>query len=100
MGIDKYKSRVMKALELRRQAEKRLQTQMAELFPTRAEEETQKLLHELEVHQLELEMQNRDLTKGPESVFSCRRPSSKRTWEGGRLTVRNTGKGAEFRIEV
>lgn len=61
MGIDKNKSRVMKALELRRQAEKRLQTQMAELFPTRVEEETQKLVHELEVYQLELEMQNEEL---------------------------------------
>lgn len=61
MGNDKNKSRDMKAPELRRESEKQLQSQMAELFPTRAEEETQRLIHELEVHQIELETQNNEL---------------------------------------
>ena len=68
MGIDKDKNRGKETAELRRQAEQRLRTDMAELYPTRAEEETQRLVHELEVHQIELEMQNEELRKAREEL--------------------------------
>lgn len=55
------KSRDIPPPELRRQSKKRLQTLTAELLPTRAEEETQRLVHELEVHQINLEMQSEEL---------------------------------------
>ena len=54
MGIDKDESRLTSAAELRRQAEERLHANMAELRSPRTGEETQRLLHELEVHQIEL----------------------------------------------
>jgi PAS domain S-box-containing protein len=68
MGIDIDRSRKMDAATLREEAEKRMRIQMAELYPTRAEEETQRLVHELEVHQIELEMQNEELCKAREEL--------------------------------
>jgi signal transduction histidine kinase len=68
MGIDKDKSREMDAAKLREEAEKRLRSQMAELSSPRTEEETQRLLHELEVHQLELEMQNAELRQARDEI--------------------------------
>lgn len=46
------------AAELRRQAEERLLAKRAGFHHPRTEEETQRLVHELEVHQIELEMQD------------------------------------------
>jgi len=46
------------AAELRRCAEKRLAKQHPELRPPQTETDSRRLLHELEVHQIELEMQN------------------------------------------
>ncbi len=49
------------AAELRRQAEERLRSQPAESRGLPPDVEMQRLLHELQVHQIELEMQNEEL---------------------------------------
>lgn len=54
------KSRAREAVEFRRRAEEFLQ-KMTEAPPSPSEAEPQKLLHELQVHQIELEMQNAEL---------------------------------------
>ena len=56
MGIDKEKN-LSAAAELRRHAEEQLREKTAQLHPPRNEEEPQKLIHELEVYRIELEMQ-------------------------------------------
>ncbi len=49
------------ATELRRRAEARLREQRRSTAPPRTDADTQRLLHELQVHQVELEMQNAEL---------------------------------------
>jgi PAS domain S-box-containing protein len=49
------------AAQLRRCAEERLREQHPETAPARNPADTQRLLHELHVHQIELEMQNEEL---------------------------------------
>ena len=49
------------AADLRRRAEKRLRQQPPETGPARTEAGTERLVHELEVHKIELEMQNEEL---------------------------------------
>jgi PAS domain-containing protein len=66
MGIDKDKNKSATAAELRRHAEEQLRAKTAELHPPRTEEETRRLVHELEVHQIELEMQNEELRRSRE----------------------------------
>jgi PAS domain S-box-containing protein len=63
MGIDKDKNQPNAAAELRRRAEELLRAKTAEARPLRTEAESQRLLHELEVHQIELEMQNAQLSQ-------------------------------------
>ncbi|NLC70681.1 MAG: PAS domain-containing protein [Desulfuromonadaceae bacterium] len=60
MAVDKNTS-LSAATELRRQAEERLRAKTAAALPPRTEEELRRLVHELEVHRIELEMQNEEL---------------------------------------
>src|SRR6266702_2824259 len=61
MRIKKDKGLSADAAELRHRAEERLQVTTAELHPSVTEAEAQRLVHELEVHRIELEMQNAEL---------------------------------------
>ena len=70
MGIDKEKSLLTAAAELRRNAEELLQKKTAKLHSTRTKEEMQRIVHEFEVHQIELEMQNAELRRAQEELES------------------------------
>jgi PAS domain S-box-containing protein len=56
------------ATQLRRRAENRLRAKTSALQSPRTDEEAQKLVHELEVHQIELEMQNAELRRAQEEL--------------------------------
>lgn len=58
MGTTKDKKPSAANTKLRRRAEDRLRANREDLHPPRSEKDDKKLLHELEVHQIELEMQN------------------------------------------
>lgn len=58
MTLTDDKKPVQAAADLRREAEERLQRDAAELLLPRPFEETQRLVHELQVHQIEMELQN------------------------------------------
>ena len=49
------------AVELRRRAEDRLRADTTKHTPARTEPEAQRFVHELQVHQIELEMQSEEL---------------------------------------
>ncbi|HEY5521985.1 MAG TPA: sigma 54-interacting transcriptional regulator [Desulfuromonadaceae bacterium] len=66
MGINKEKSLLTAAAELRRQAEEQLSAETAERHPPRITKDTLRLVHELEVHQIEQEMQNEELRRALE----------------------------------
>lgn len=53
---------------LRQKAEERLKTKLQEITPALAEADTLKLIHELQVHQIELEMQNKELESAKEQI--------------------------------
>jgi PAS domain S-box-containing protein len=68
MGNGKDKRELTAAAELRRHAEDRLQAKTAELQPPRTEVETLRLVHELEVHRIELEVQNAELRRSRDEL--------------------------------
>ena len=68
MGIDKDKSMLTAVAELRRHAEEQLRAKTDELHPHRTEDARRKVDQELEVHQIELEMQNTELRQAREEV--------------------------------
>jgi signal transduction histidine kinase/PAS domain-containing protein len=53
---------------LRRRAEERLSATEPDAFPSRTGKEAHRLLHELQVHQIELEMQNAELRQARDEV--------------------------------
>ncbi len=59
------------AAELRRRAEARLREQRPGKSPTRSDADAQRLVHELEVHQVELEMQKEELQKARDEAKSA-----------------------------
>jgi PAS domain S-box-containing protein len=61
--LAKDKRNAAEAAELRFRAEYQLRARTAEARLSRTDAESQRLLHELEVHQIELEMQNEELRK-------------------------------------
>jgi PAS domain S-box-containing protein len=63
MGIAKDKKLSAANTKLRRYAEDRLRAKKDKLHPPRTEEAARRLVHELEVHQIELEMQNAELKR-------------------------------------
>jgi PAS domain S-box-containing protein len=70
--VDDKKINPLKAEELRRQAEERLRLEASlpqEISPA----EANKLIHELRVHQIELEMQNEELRRAQEIIEESRR---------------------------
>ncbi|MGB9081789.1 MAG: PAS domain-containing protein, partial [Desulfuromonadaceae bacterium] len=67
MGIKKDKS-ISASAGLRRRAEEQLEVKVSEAGFPRDGEETERLTHELEVHQIELEMQNAELRQARDEV--------------------------------
>jgi len=61
LAVDHDKQLLAAAAGLRRRAEAQLKAQVPEAGNPRADGETLRLLHELQVHQVELEMQNAEL---------------------------------------
>jgi PAS domain S-box-containing protein len=72
MGNDKDKKSLsvetQNSAALRRRAEERLNALAPEAQPHRTDDETRRLLHELQVHQVELEMQNAELRQARDEV--------------------------------
>jgi PAS domain S-box-containing protein len=68
MGIGKDKNLLTETAELRRRAEEKLKAKTAKAPFPQAEAESQRLLHELEVHQVELEIQNAELREAREEL--------------------------------
>ncbi len=67
MGSKKDKN-LSAASTMRSQAEQRLHDRALEQLPLKTEDERQRLFHELQVHQIELEMQNDELRRAQEEL--------------------------------
>ncbi|MBN1829680.1 MAG: sigma 54-interacting transcriptional regulator [Deltaproteobacteria bacterium] len=67
MGTTNNKASVA-TTNLRRRAEDRLGEKTADLRPSRIEEDAKRLVHELEVHQIELEIQNAELKRAHDEL--------------------------------
>jgi len=68
MGIKKDKSHLSTATELRHHAVEQLRAKTVELHPPLTEEARQRLDHELEVYQIEMEVQNAELRRAQEEL--------------------------------
>ena len=71
MGIDKSTIHSTVADELRKRAEDMLMSKVADVMSTRNKHDTKRLLHELQVHQVELEMQNEELLRVNAELSEC-----------------------------
>jgi len=67
MGIGKNKDQSTSAM-LRRDAEEQLGAELAGLHPRQTRETSHRSVHELEVHQIELEMQNEELRQAQQQL--------------------------------
>ncbi|MDO9079165.1 MAG: PAS domain S-box protein, partial [Desulfuromonadales bacterium] len=68
MATDKENNLLTSASELRQHAEERLRTKTEEAQLPRSKEATQRLVHELEIYQLEMEEQNTELRRAQEEL--------------------------------
>ena len=68
MGTTKNKGKSTAETKLRNQAVERLRKKKADLHLPRTEKDAKRLVHELEVHQIELEMQNAELRQAQEEL--------------------------------
>ncbi|MDA8431162.1 MAG: ATP-binding protein [Geobacteraceae bacterium] len=68
MQEDKQSDLIQSALELHRLAEERLQVTAPASSPPRTKEATQRLVHELELYQIEMEVQNNELRRAQEEL--------------------------------
>ena len=68
MATDKENDLLTSAAELRLHAEERLRTKTEEAQLPRSKEATQRLVHELEIYQLEMEEQNTELRRAQEEL--------------------------------